>query len=221
MKRLLAAFLLVAASALPAAAQTYSDIDVDLPSVPGDAAGPELARLLGARLSTRTTFFYDGLFWDFHHDLWHWSAWYNGPWAVADPVYVPTYVLWVPIYYYRKPPHYFHSWKPDRPPRWAEHWGRDWQARHNQVFQGPRGQVARAPLPTLPEPLHARELSPERRNSRWESTTRTTPTSRSSPVVRQHYQARGLIVTPNPTLRGHSPPPPDGRRDDPPPRERR
>src|SRR5205809_1421469 len=34
MKRLLAALLLFAASALPAAAQSYSDIDVDLPAFP-------------------------------------------------------------------------------------------------------------------------------------------------------------------------------------------
>jgi len=115
MKRFLAALLLFAASALPAAAQSYSDIDVDLPAFPEMQPVPN-SPVYWAPGVDSNYFFYDGLFWDFNHDMWHWSAWYNGPWAVADPVYVPTYVLWVPIYYYRKTPHYFRSWKPDRPP---------------------------------------------------------------------------------------------------------
>jgi hypothetical protein len=146
MKRLILAFLLFAASALPVAAQTYSDIDVDLPSFPEMQPIAD-SPVYWAPSVDSNYFFYDGLFWDFHHDLWHWSAWYNGPWLIADPVYVPTYVLWVPIAYYRKPPHYFRHWNSARPPRWGEHWGHEWQARHNQVFHGAAGRVARAPLP--------------------------------------------------------------------------
>jgi hypothetical protein len=219
MKRLLAAFLLVAASALPAAAQSYSDIDVDLPAFPEMQPVPN-SPVYWAPGVDSNYFFYDGLFWDFNHDLWHWSAWYNGPWSVADPIYVPTYVLWVPIVYYRKPPHYFRGWKPDRPPRWGEHWGQDWQARHNQVFQGPPGQVARAPLPMY-QSQYTRANYPRAPQQQMGIHNLNYAYQPIEPVVRQHYQARGLIVTPNPTLRGHSPPPPDGKRDDPPPRERR
>ena len=93
-------------------------------------------------------FFYDGLYWDFHNDAWYSSAWYNGPWEIVDPVYVPTYVLWVPIRFYRRPPAYFRGVRPGNPPRWSEHWGRDWQARHNAIFGGRAGPVpAPAPLP--------------------------------------------------------------------------
>jgi hypothetical protein len=146
MKRLLAALLLIAATVMPAAAQTYSDIDVDLPYFPEMQPIPD-SPVYWAPGVDSNYFFYDGLFWDYHHDLWHWSAWYNGPWMVADPVYVPTYVLWVPVRYYHKPAHHFHGIHPDKPPRWGQHWGRDWQARHNQVYSGLPTAWQRAPLP--------------------------------------------------------------------------
>src|SRR5512141_2619055 len=37
-------------------------------------------------------FFYDGLYWVFDNDNWYASSWYNGPWGVVDPFYVPDYV---------------------------------------------------------------------------------------------------------------------------------
>ena len=93
-------------------------------------------------------FFYDGLYWVYQRDNWYASSWYNGPWEIVDPVYVPTYVLWVPIRFYRRPPAYFRGVRPGNPPRWSEHWGRDWQARHNAIFGGRAGPVpAPAPLP--------------------------------------------------------------------------
>ena len=218
MKRFLAALLLLAASALPAAAQTYSDIDVDLPSFPEMQPIPDSPVYWAPNVDSNY-FFYDGLFWDFHHDLWHWSAWYNGPWMVADPVYVPTYVLWVPIVYYRKPPHYFRAWHPNRPPRWGERWGSEWQARHNQVFSGPAHPMARAPLPTYQAQFQRGNYprAPQQQVTIQNQHYRYQP---RETVVRQHYQARGIVVTPSPPQRGHSPPPPDGRRDDP-PRDRR
>ncbi len=146
MKRFVAACLLLLASALPAAAQTYYDIDVDLPQFPEMEPIPE-SPVYWAPGVDSNYFFYDGAFWDYHHDLWHWSAWYNGPWTVVDPVYVPTYVLWVPVRYYHRPSPHFRGVHPDRPPHWAQHWGRDWQARHNQVYRGLPTDWARAPLP--------------------------------------------------------------------------
>ena len=146
MKRFLLAVLLFVASVLPAAAQTYYDIDVDLPQFPEMEPVPD-SPVYWAPGVNSNYFFYDGVFWDYHHDLWHWSAWYNGPWMVADPIYVPTYVLWVPVRFYHKPAHHFHGVHPDKPPRWGQHWGRDWQARHNQVYAGLPTQWSRAPLP--------------------------------------------------------------------------
>lgn len=76
-------------------------------------------------------FFYDGLYWVFHNDGWYVSAWYNGPWDWVDPFDVPVYVLRVPVRYYRLPPPYFRGWRVDAPPRWHEHWGRDWADRRS------------------------------------------------------------------------------------------
>jgi hypothetical protein len=122
--------------------------------------------------------------------------------------------LWVPIVYYRKPPHYFRAWKPERPPRWAEHWGAEWQARHNQVFSGPVAAVARAPLPVY-QSQFTRGNYPRAPHQQMGLHNQNYAYQPREAVVRQAYQSRGLIVTPNPRQRGHSPPPPDGRRDEP------
>lgn len=147
MKRLaLAVLLFLAATALPAAAQTYYDIDVDLPAYPDMEQVPD-SPVYYAPAVDSNYFFYDGLYWDFYNDGWYSSPWYNGPWEYVDPVYVPTYVLWVPIRYYRRPPHYFRGWNAYRPPRWGQHWGNDWQRRHNQIYRGRTVAAAPAPLP--------------------------------------------------------------------------
>jgi hypothetical protein len=147
MKRIALAVLLFIASIVPAAAQTYYDIDVDLPAYPEMLPVPDSPVYYAPGVDSNY-FFYDGQYWDYNNDGWYTSAWYNGPWQYVDPIYVPTYVLWVPIHYYHRPPHYFRGWNPARPPRWGEHWGRDWQNRHNAVY-GNRGaqSQARAPLP--------------------------------------------------------------------------
>ncbi|MGE8358028.1 MAG: hypothetical protein ACN6N0_16705, partial [Microvirgula sp.] len=74
-------------------------------------------------------FFYDGLYWVFQGDNWYRSSGYNGPWQWVGPEYVPLYVLRVPVRYYRYPPPYFRNWHADRPPRWGDHWGHEWEAR--------------------------------------------------------------------------------------------
>jgi len=146
MKKLLAALAIVAATAFPAAAQEYYDIDVDLPEYPQMQPVPDSPVYYAPGVDSNY-FFYDGLYWDYYGDRWYASPWYNGPWSWVDPVYVPTYVLWVPISYYHKPHHHWSSWRRDRPPRWGDHWGRDWQARHNDIYRGRSGGTARAPLP--------------------------------------------------------------------------
>jgi len=146
MKRLLLAALLAFSTIFPAAAQEYYDIDVDLPQYPEMQPIPESPVYYAPGVDSNY-FYYDGLYWDYYNDGWYASPWYNGPWSFVDPVYVPTYVLWVPIAYYRRPPHYFHGWRSNGPPHWGERWGRDWQRRHNQVYGGRQASNTRAPLP--------------------------------------------------------------------------
>jgi hypothetical protein len=74
-------------------------------------------------------FFYDGGYWVFQGDNWYVSSWFNGPWRAVAPEYVPSFVLRVPVRYFRVPPPYFRGWAPDGPPRWGDHWGPAWQNR--------------------------------------------------------------------------------------------
>jgi hypothetical protein len=93
-------------------------------------------------------FFYDGAYWVYQGDSWYVSSWYNGPWRVVGPEHVPLYVLRVPVRYYRRPPPYFRGWRAEAPPRWGEHWGRDWEARRAGWDRWDRHEAPRpAPLP--------------------------------------------------------------------------
>jgi hypothetical protein len=94
-------------------------------------------------------FFYDGLYWVYMYDNWYSSPWYDGPWDMVYPAYVPLFVLRIPVRYYRRPPPYFRGWRPDAPPRWGEHWGRDWERQRSGWDRWNRRYVpAPAPLPT-------------------------------------------------------------------------
>jgi hypothetical protein len=93
-------------------------------------------------------FFYDGLYWAYHGDNWYASSWYNGPWGLVSPMYVPVYVLRVPVRYYRYPPPYFHGWPKDAPPRWGRHYGKHWeQERYGWDDWDRHYAPAPAPLP--------------------------------------------------------------------------
>lgn len=93
-------------------------------------------------------FFYDGLYWVFDGEYWYASSWYDGPWQLVAPDYVPLYLLRVPVRYYRRPPPYFGGWRRDAPPRWGEHWGGDWAQRHGGWDRwNPRAVPPPAPLP--------------------------------------------------------------------------
>ena len=94
-------------------------------------------------------FFYDGLYWVFQSDNWYASSWYNGPWDRVGYYDVPVYVLRVPVRYYRQPPPFFRGWRADAPPRWGDHWGRDWEQRRSGWDRWDRASApAPAPLPT-------------------------------------------------------------------------
>ncbi|HET7730165.1 MAG TPA: hypothetical protein VFK48_09045 [Usitatibacter sp.] len=94
-------------------------------------------------------FFYDGMYWIYERDNWYASSWYNGPWGLVEPIYVPDYLLRVPVRYYRHAPVYFRGWRADAPPRWHEHWGHSWHERRRDWDRWDRRSApAPAPLPT-------------------------------------------------------------------------
>jgi len=137
-------FLLGVATAAPA--QVNIGINISL--------FPELVQVPGypvyyAPRHEANYFFYDGLYWVLVDDVWYSSDWYNGPWYRVAPDYVPVYLLRVPVRYYRHPPAYFRGWQPNAPPRWGEHWGRDWEQRRAGWDRWNRAAVPKpAPLPT-------------------------------------------------------------------------
>ncbi len=95
-------------------------------------AYPQLVRVPGypvyyAPSLNSNYFFYDGMYWVYQGDNWYASSWYNGPWGLVAPAVVPLYILRVPVRYYRQPPVYFGGWRADAPPRWGDHWGREWE----------------------------------------------------------------------------------------------
>lgn len=103
-------------------------------------------------------FFYDGQYWVYTDDGWYTSDWYNGPWTMIEPEYVPLFILRVPVRYYHRPPVYFHDWHPDAPPHWGEHWGHDWEARHRDWDHWDR----RSAPPPAPLPTYQRQYSGDR-----------------------------------------------------------
>ena len=158
MRRIFAPLLLLAlvACAQPAAAQVSIGINA-----PGFSIGinlpvyPELQVVPGypvyyAPNVNGDYFFYDGLYWVFNVDdgQWYSSSWYNGPWVYVEPYYVPQPILVIPYRYYRVRPVYWSGWGYDAPPRWGQHWGRDWEARRAGWDRWDRNRVpAPAPLP--------------------------------------------------------------------------
>ena len=93
-------------------------------------------------------FYSDGLYWVLAGDRWYSSGWYDGPWQVVAPQYVPDVILRVPVRYYRRPPAYFAGWRHDASPRWGDHWGREW-SHHRDGWDrwDRRAGVRHAPLP--------------------------------------------------------------------------
>jgi hypothetical protein len=124
-------------------------------------------------------FFYDGLYWVFQGNDWYMSGWYNGPWQLVEPAYVPVYVLRIPVRYYRSPPPYFRGWRADAPPRWGEYWGRDWERNRKGWDHWDRHSTPRrAPLPS-----YQRRYSGERYPREFEQ-------QRSIGSERYRYQPR-------------------------------
>ena len=139
------ASLLLLTATVPATAQV--SISISIGSYPNFMVVPGYPVYYAPDVGTNF-FFYDGFYWVYQDDNWYSSSWYNGPWDLVDPMYVPIYVLQVPVRYYRRPPLYFRGWQPDRAPRWNDHWGRSWAERRSDWDRPQRAaNVAPAPLP--------------------------------------------------------------------------
>jgi len=132
-------------------------------------------------------FFYDGMYWVYQDDNWYASSWYNGPWGIVQPYYVPLFVLRVPVSYYRQPPPYFRGWQPNAPPRWGQHWGRDWEQHRSGWDRWNRGS---APAPA-PLPVYQRQYSGDRYPHVEQQQQLRSQKYRYQPrdkVVQQHFQ---------------------------------
>jgi hypothetical protein len=154
--RLIALTMLLAPIA-PAHAQISVGVGIGLPGVDigiNVPAYPRLVQVPGYPVyydprASSNYFFYDGMYWVYQGDNWYASSWYNGPWQLVGPESVPLFVLRVPVRYYRRPPGYFYGWSADAPPRWGEHWGRDWEERRGGWDRWDRRSAPRpAPLPS-------------------------------------------------------------------------
>jgi len=109
---------------------------------------------------------------------------------------VPLFILRIPVRYYRYPPAYFRGWRSDAPPRWGDHWGRDWENRRSGWDRWNRRDAPRpASLPTYQRQYsgdrYPRQV--ERQHELHQQNYRYQP---RDPVVRQHYQERSVQRAP-------------------------
>jgi hypothetical protein len=133
-------------------------------------------------------FFYDGLYWVFVDDDWYVSDWYDGPWRLVVRAHVPLYLLRVPVRYYRRPPPYFQGWRHDRPPRWNEHWGRDWEDKHRGWDRLDRRAAPRpAPLPYY-QKHYSGDRYPRVPDQQYTIRREHYRYQPRDPVSKQHYQ---------------------------------
>jgi hypothetical protein len=155
---------------------------------------PELVRVPGypvyyAPRLNANYFFYDGMYWVYQDDYWYASSWYNGPWSVVGPEVVPLFVLRIPVRYYRQPPVYFRGWHAHEPPRWGQHWGRDWERQRRGWNDWKRDS---APRPA-PLPVYQRQYTGDRYprvDQQHDLHNRQYRYQPREKAVRQHYQQR-------------------------------
>lgn len=181
-------FGMALAAAGPAAAQvsfSFSSgpvsIGINVPTYPRLVAVPGVPVYYAPGVAGNY-FFYDGMYWVFQDGNWYASDWYNGPWRMVAPDYVPLYVLRVPVRYYHRPPAFFHGWAAGAPPHWGEHWGHDWADHHAGWDHWDRGHVPHA----APLPAYQRHYSGDRY-----------PHEEQRTAVREHnyhYQPRETVA---------------------------
>jgi hypothetical protein len=148
--------LLLSGLATSATASVSIGIGVNLPSVHIGVNLPVFPQLVPvpgypvyyAPEMNANYFFYDGMYWVYQNDDWYASSWYNGPWEFVEPMYVPLFILRVPVAYYRDRPASFRGWHSNAPPRWNQRWGREWeQSRDGWDRWDRRAVPTRAPQP--------------------------------------------------------------------------
>jgi hypothetical protein len=194
MRYLLVAASLLLGSVTSAHAQVSVGVGVAFPGIQigiNVPAYPRLVQVPGYPVyydpaASSNYFFYDGAYWVYQADSWYVSSWYNGPWYAVAPEAVPVYVLRVPVRYYRTPPPYFRGWRADAPPRWGDHWGRDWERRRHGWDRWDRRSVPRAaPLPAYQRSYSGdRYPAPEQQRSIRSTQYRYAP---REDVTRQHF----------------------------------
>ena len=194
-KSVLAASILACFLALPAAAQLSINfgapgvhIGVNLPVYPTLQRVPGYPVYYAPNVNSNY-FFYDGLYWVYNDDQWYSSSWYNGPWHGVDPYYVPSYVLRVPVRYYRHAPEYFRSWRADAPPRWGDHYGGTWEQRRSGWDRWDRKS---SPSPA-PLPAYQRQYSGSRYPQATQQVSIQSQNYRYQPreqVTQQHFEQR-------------------------------
>ncbi len=132
-------------------------------------------------------FFYDGVYWVYTQDGWYASSWYDGPWDLIEPEYVPYFLLRVPVRYYRRPPRYFRGWAPNGPPRWGDYWGNGWAQRHRDWDRWDRAsRYTLAPLPSY-QRSYSRDRYPSYEQQR-QLHQRNYNYQPREPAVRQHFE---------------------------------
>ncbi len=199
MRYLLVASSLLLGSVTSAHAQAQVSVGIGFPGVEigiNVPVYPELVRVPGYPVyydprANTNYFFYDGAYWVYQGDNWYVSSWYNGPWQLVGPEYVPLFVLRVPVRYYRRPPVYFRGWRADASPRWGEHWGRDWERRRGGWDRWDRRSAPRAaPLPVYQRPYSGDRYprAPEQQYSIRSEQYRYRP---REAVTRQRFEQHG------------------------------
>lgn len=167
----------------------YASIGINVPAYPELVVVPGYPVYYAPRLQTNY-FFYDGMYWIFQDDEWYASSWYNGPWWIVDPYAVPVYILRIPVRYYRQPPGYFRGWRSDAPPRWNNHWGRDWERQRRGWDNWDRGsEPTPAPLPTY-QRQYSGDRYPKQLEQQHELQQQRYRYQPRDPLVQQHYQQR-------------------------------
>ncbi|MCX5876912.1 MAG: hypothetical protein NT087_11590 [Deltaproteobacteria bacterium] len=164
----------------------HVSIGINLPMYPELVPVPGYPVYYAPRLHANY-FFYDGMYWVYEDDNWYASSWYNGPWGYVEPYYVPLFILRIPVGYYRQPPMYFRGWRSNTPPRWANHWGPEWEQQRRGWDRWQRSSApARAPLP-----VYQRKYSGERYPQVEQQPALHSQKYRYQPretVIREHFQ---------------------------------
>lgn len=183
----------------------HVSIGINLPVYPELVPVPGYPVYYAPRLSANY-FFYDGMYWVYQDDYWYTSDWYNGPWWLVEPEFVPVFILRIPVRYYRRPPAYFYGWPTNAPPRWDRHWGHEWEQRRRGWDRWDRRSV---PAPA-PRPDYQRRYTGDRYPRVEQQQNLHQQLYRYQPrdtMIRERIQPRMERKTPAPAphLRGQEP----------------